>query len=326
MLTPAQIRNIDALNIALIAASALCAVFWPFETFLLAYAVLGPLHYLTEISWLHDRRYFLPQRRDALPILIFGLVLVLFIGSAAAANKSMLRLALENTVLFSIFAAASVLGLWPSWRKRLIALALLVPACWGLARLAPFANSLSGYLLTVIHVYLFTGLFMLLGWLRNRSRSSAGALTAFVVFPIVCLLLPAGISVAPSAWAETSYIGTLSAINSLILGDLGFDMRGGEILRHPTSVLVTRLLAFAYLYHYLNWFSKIDLIGWGRISPARTAAIAALWIGAVALYFHNYLIGFAFLFILSFMHVVLEFPLNHQSMREIYARVASKAV
>ena len=26
--------------------------------FLFAYAFLGPLHYLTEISWLHDRQYF----------------------------------------------------------------------------------------------------------------------------------------------------------------------------------------------------------------------------------------------------------------------------
>jgi hypothetical protein len=30
----------------------------PFHVFLAAYAILGPLHYLTEISWLHDRGYF----------------------------------------------------------------------------------------------------------------------------------------------------------------------------------------------------------------------------------------------------------------------------
>src|SRR5208337_4813876 len=30
----------------------------PFELLLLAYGILGPLHYLTEISWLHDRHYF----------------------------------------------------------------------------------------------------------------------------------------------------------------------------------------------------------------------------------------------------------------------------
>ena len=37
----------------------------PFELFLFAYAVLGPLHYATEISWLYDRRFFAPRRIDA---------------------------------------------------------------------------------------------------------------------------------------------------------------------------------------------------------------------------------------------------------------------
>ncbi len=30
----------------------------------LAYVLLGPLHYLTEILWLGERGYFLPCRRD----------------------------------------------------------------------------------------------------------------------------------------------------------------------------------------------------------------------------------------------------------------------
>ncbi len=38
----------------------------PFELLVLSYTVLGPAHYLTEISWLHDRKYFLPHRGIAL--------------------------------------------------------------------------------------------------------------------------------------------------------------------------------------------------------------------------------------------------------------------
>jgi hypothetical protein len=34
----------------------------PFELLLLSYVILGPAHYFTEISWLHDRKYFLPHR------------------------------------------------------------------------------------------------------------------------------------------------------------------------------------------------------------------------------------------------------------------------
>jgi len=51
--------RINYLNIGLMLASCVLAFALPFELFLLAYAVLGPLHYLTEISWIHDRKYFL---------------------------------------------------------------------------------------------------------------------------------------------------------------------------------------------------------------------------------------------------------------------------
>jgi len=53
-----SIDQVNYLNIGLMIGSAAVAVRWPFETFLFAYIVLGPLHYLTEISWLHDRHYF----------------------------------------------------------------------------------------------------------------------------------------------------------------------------------------------------------------------------------------------------------------------------
>ncbi len=66
------------------------------------------------------------------------------------------------------------------------------------------------------------------------------------------------------------------------------------------------------------------MIGWARITSTRAGAILSLWIGAVALYFYNYLLGFAVLLILSFIHVVLEFPLNHRSFRDIGGQLRSK--
>ena len=59
-LTTAQINY---LNGGLMFLSCLLAYFFPFELFLFSYAVLGPLHYLTEISWLHDRNYFIEAKR-----------------------------------------------------------------------------------------------------------------------------------------------------------------------------------------------------------------------------------------------------------------------
>ena len=50
--------RINYLNIGLMLASCAIALYIPFELFLFAYAVLGPAHYLTEISWLQKRRFF----------------------------------------------------------------------------------------------------------------------------------------------------------------------------------------------------------------------------------------------------------------------------
>ncbi len=319
-------HNIDRLNIALIAVSMLLAVRWPFETLLLAYAVLGPLHYMTEISWLHDRNYFLPRRRDVWPLLTGGLALIVALIAIAGTStgKDTLHRAAGNGALFLLFGFALVMVLTPSWPKRLLALALLIPGCLWLARSAGFADSLAGYIPTVIHVYVFTGLFMLLGWLRRPSRDSAGALGVYLLCPLLCWLAPLDLSVSASAWAERSFVGTLGSINELILGDAGLALDRTQLIEHPVSILVTRVLALAYLYHYLNWFSKVEAIGWARISPTRAGAILSLWVCAVALYFHNYLLGFAVLLILSFMHVVLEFPLNHRSFRDIGSLVRSR--
>jgi hypothetical protein len=50
--------TINYVNIGLMMISCVTAYVVPFGLFLFSYTVLGPLHYLTEISWLHDRKYF----------------------------------------------------------------------------------------------------------------------------------------------------------------------------------------------------------------------------------------------------------------------------
>jgi len=69
-MNPAKDAQINYINIGLMAISAVLAYFLPFETFLLAYAFLGPLHYLTEISWLHDRNYFSKGKYDFVVLLL----------------------------------------------------------------------------------------------------------------------------------------------------------------------------------------------------------------------------------------------------------------
>ena len=71
-----------------------------------------------------------------------------------------------------------------------------------------------------------------------------------------------------------------------------------------------RFIAFAYTYHYLNWFSKTSIIRWHQVNRSRLIGIVALWLLAVGLYGFDYRVGFIALYTLSFMHVFLEFPLN----------------
>jgi len=53
-----SVLNIDKINFCLIIVSFLLACMLPFELFLFGYAVLGPLHYLTETNWIIDKNYF----------------------------------------------------------------------------------------------------------------------------------------------------------------------------------------------------------------------------------------------------------------------------
>ena len=74
-----------------------------------------------------------------------------------------------------------------------------------------------------------------------------------------------------------------------------------------------RFIAFAYTYHYLNWFSKTSIIQWHKVPKLRFAAVLLMWIGGVAVYLYDYMAGIQWLFFLSFLHVLLELPLNFTS-------------
>ena len=86
------------------------------------------------------------------------------------------------------------------------------------------------------------------------------------------------------------------------------------------GILITRFIAYAYTYHYLNWFSKTSVIKWHEVSKPQLVAIFALWIIAVVLYYTDYRTGLMALYFLSFLHVVLEF----RSTSRVSGRSASR--
>ena len=90
-----------------------------------------------------------------------------------------------------------------------------------------------------------------------------------------------------------------------------------DVYYSRTGILITRFIAYAYTYHYLNWFSKTSVIKWHLIPKRSLIIIVSIWALSVALYFTNYRTGLAVLYFLSLMHVIFEFPLNFQSFRDI---------
>ncbi|MEY3585561.1 MAG: hypothetical protein RLZZ243_625, partial [Bacteroidota bacterium] len=85
------------------------------------------------------------------------------------------------------------------------------------------------------------------------------------------------------------------------------------VYNSSVGIMLMRFIAFAYLYHYLNWFSKTEVIRWHKVPKIRFAAVVILWIAASVFYTMDYSLGLSVLFFLSFTHVLLEFPLNIMS-------------
>ena len=85
-----------------------------------------------------------------------------------------------------------------------------------------------------------------------------------------------------------------------------------------------RFIAFACTYHYLNWFSKTEVIRWHAVPRPRFIAVVVVAAISVALYAVDYSLGFKWLFLMSFMHVMLEFPLNWVSATGIFQELKSR--
>jgi hypothetical protein len=194
-----------------------------------------------------------------------------------------------------------------------------------------FTMLLAVFVPTLTHVYVFTGCFMIYGALKERSKSGYLAFLVFLVCPVLCLLIdPARFQ--SSKYVLESYWKQFSILN---LAMLGIDQPQSvaqlsdaieKVFSSRTGLVVMRFVAFAYTYHYLNWFSKTSIIRWHQVSTRRLAVIGTLWLASVGLYAYDYSLGFKVLFGLSFVHLYLEFPLNHLSIIGTFRELRSRVV
>ncbi|HEX7190411.1 MAG TPA: hypothetical protein VF381_02460 [Thermoanaerobaculia bacterium] len=298
--------RINVVNAGLMLVSCAMAFALPFQLFLFAYAVLGPLHYLTEISWLHDRGYFASRGRGrnwwlALIAITVG---VLLVGYATDAPPKY-----EIGCVYLVFFTALMLHFV---RHTASAVALLGVTAFAIAVGSAFRSYfvIAYLLVTIIHVFVFTAMFVLHGALRTRSWSAIASLAVMIACAVsFFVFIPR--AATPSASLQAVY-NFFAPLNTELLRLLGYATR--DVFGSRGGIAVMRFIAFSYTYHYLNWFSKTSIIKWHEVSRSRGFAIAALWVGAVATFAYDYRAGISVLYALSLLHVMLEFPLNHRTL------------
>ena len=304
-------QKIHFINIALMLLSGFFAFFLPFELFIFAYAILGPLHYLTEISWLHDRNYFTKKPYDVffllLPVVPSYICLILKIDL----NDHWHHLGLATALIFS------ALGVFVSdrlWRFCIFATSLNILVLVYFS-LPAFFIIFFLFLTTIIHVYVFTGLFILFGALKEESRVGLLSLLIYLVIPCIFLLYVPDSSLYQTSFYFLDAASGFSEVQ-MHLKNIFFTNNNWD-----TTVATMRFIAYAYTYHYLNWFSKTKVIKWHEVGYKRFGVILFAYILSVSAYLIDYQFGLIVLFLLSLFHVILEFPLNFRSIEGVLSEI-----
>ncbi len=306
--------------------AAIVAMMLPFQLFLFVYAVLGPLHYLTEISWLHDKQYFTKGKYDAVWLLVVGIVLLLNIFRQSL-DIEFPEMFDANLMLIALLSALIFVTVkTPLYKIGSIVILLFA------SQLSHNINLfLTVFVPTLIHVYIFTALFMLYGALKSKSRVGLWSVLFLIAVPFLLFYIFPEHAFYPPTESSKSAYKLFNAVNLVWFQTIDkipmpttIDGWDAFIFHSPKGIVLMRFIAFAYTYHYLNWFSKTKVIQWHKVPKGRFVLVIVLWVTSVALYMYNYKLGLQWLLFLSFMHVLLEFPLNMISIIGIGKHVKSK--
>ena len=334
-------QSVDLLNIGLIFISLFAAFILPFHLFLFSYAVLGPLHYLTEINWLKEKNYFVKNRKW---IWVFVVMAICFsvpallrlpslknVNSAAMLSRQLhLRRELIFAILSFTFLFAITLVYARKWQLIFLLLLLNLAVNIAIYKFKLFSFVLIGiFLPTILHVYLFTLLFMLYGTMKSKSAAGYIACALLLLCPLFIWFSTIDpINYPVSDEVRNTFTKTnFNKINAIIARFLGVaDNSRPFYLLSKEGVKIQIFISFCYTYHYLNWFSKTSVIGWGRtISRPRLVILLLVWLCSVALYWYDYQLGLTALLIMSILHVFFEFPLNVLSIDGILTGLFRKA-
>ena len=348
-------KQLDYLNIGLMIGSFILAVKLPFHVFLLSYAILGPLHYLTEIGWLDNRAYFVTNKKDTWILILlcalmtfgfaykqFGQYEITKTWNDAILNSwfkpiSDFMLHYERSFIFLAFYTAVMMTFVKKTGYRYGLMAIGLIAAYFLNGINAYTMIIGMMLPTVIHVYVFTGAFILFGALKSRNTSGYASLFVFlgILFLIVYQRPKPSQYELSEYWLNTMLQSKFIELGGQIAIFMGWAKKTTYLISTPNGKMLSTIalkmqifIAFAYTYHYLNWFSKTKIINWHQVSKTRLTVALSIWVASIALYIYDYKLGLAALFFLSVLHVFLEFPLNHLTFvgiyKELKTRITSK--
>ncbi len=312
-------NTIHHLNTGLIIISCIVAFFIPFELFLFSYGILGPLHYLTEIGWLHKKNYFTKGKYDFV-FLSVACVILVYWNYHPPKNYGLTA----DIILFSLLSCIAFVFI-KDWLYRFVIIALALVFIGFLNNSPMFFTWVAVFLPTIIHVFIFTWAFMLYGVLKERSWAGLISIIALIACSVIIIVVqPSNLFYTVSDYSQKSYT-QFGELNYRLINFFNMDQLTNikQIFTTNAGFVIMRFIAFAYTYHYLNWFSKTSVIKWHMVPKKVLAATIGAWLISISLYIYDYNLGLQVLFFLSFLHVFLEFPLNVVSFTGIGKELAA---
>ena len=305
--------------------SAALALIFPFELFLFSIIILGPLHYLTEISWLEKRNFFVQSKSNIIFLILLGIAVIL-----PNLDKHSPLTPYQTPLLAATFVYAIGLIMHKNFGYNFsyFVIALVLGIAFNISKMSWASIIFAVLLPTMIHVLLFTGIFLLSGAVKNKTKAEYIQLLVFIAC-IAAIMLPAYSFnwYSVSKGVKELYILPLAIVNGVLSKMFGTgQLRSiNDVFVGAAQMKIMALIAFAYTYHYLNWFSKTTVIKWHEVSKPRLVGIIVIWAIVVLACVWDYEKGFLLLSFLSLMHVILEFPLNIKAMGDIGRSFSSES-
>ena len=329
----------EPLNTFLILLSFGLAYIFPFELFIMSYAVLGPLHYLTEINWVRDQKYFVTNKSWIYIVVVLAALISIriitklpFLSEIAEFSpiKNLIHYLhyYSNNLFFIALIIAFAFLFHKKTKQQIIIVIVGLLTMSLLNQFTTYKILMAVFLPTLIHVYIFTLLFMWYGNIKNKSTIGYFNILLLIAVPFILTF----INIDNTTYHFSNTIKTtilennFYVLNTSVSKLLGIN-NGTTFLFHEIIDLKIQIfIAFAYTYHYLNWFSKTTVIGWHKtITKKKSIVILSFWVISISLYFYNYTLGLSLLLFLSVLHVLIEFPLNIITIKSLIQSLSKKA-